>query len=266
MKITFAVIAIIILFPAYIPFIVEAQAPTPPDVPTLGPVITLSNEVPVRILSPENSSYYSNPVQLAFAIQATGLFGQFGNVGYQIDNGVINSTTNYGKSVVTATNVPAPGDFYKTTTAQGTIELPSLSEGVHKVTVYYGWQYLGLPENPSLQRFEVLGYSSAVFTVGPNIETQSNTPSLNSTTTTQDTNSSNFTISMVASINNYSSTCVFGVNTNSSMTYNSKYDSTKHPTQNQVFVLIFTSLIKLLLLRSSCPNTLFHLMEAMFGD
>jgi hypothetical protein len=166
----FAVLTILFLS-IDIPLAVQAQAPTPVDVPTLGPIQILSNEVPVNILSPKNSTDYSNPVQLTFTIQVTGLFGQFGNVGYQIDNGVINSTTNYGKSVVTATNVPAPGDFYKTTTAQGTITLPDLPNGNHKVTVYYGWQYLGVPENPSLKRYEVYGYTSAIFTVGSPTET-----------------------------------------------------------------------------------------------
>jgi hypothetical protein len=35
----------------------------------------------------------------------------------------------------------------------------------------------------------------------------------------------NFAISITASVNNYSSTCVFGVNSNSSTLYNAKYDS-----------------------------------------
>ena len=170
-KITFLAIASIVILNIAIPFSVQAQAPTPVDVPTLGPVQILSNEVPVNILSPQNSTNYQNPIQLTFTIQVTGLFGQFGNVGYQMDNGVINSTTNYGKSVVTATNVPAPGDFYKTTTAQGTITLPDLPNGNHKVTVYYGWQYLGVPENPSLKRYEVYGHTSAIFTVGSPTET-----------------------------------------------------------------------------------------------
>jgi hypothetical protein len=176
-RITLAVLAAIIILGIAAPFLVQAQAPTPVNVPTLGPVQILSNDIPVNILTPQNSSYYSNQVQLKYTISATGLFGQFGNVGYQIDNGVINSTTSYGTSVVTATNVPAPGDFYKTTTAYGTITLPDLSNGTHKVTVYYGWQYLGIPENPNLERYMVHGYTTTVFNVGSPIETLSTTHS-----------------------------------------------------------------------------------------
>ena len=43
--------------------------------------------------------------------------------------------------------------------------LPDLSEGNHNVTVYYGWQYLGIPENPSLERFEVSSFKTVEFTV-----------------------------------------------------------------------------------------------------
>jgi hypothetical protein len=43
--------------------------------------------------------------------------------------------------------------------------VPFLSEGVHNVTVYYGWQYLGTPENPSLKSFEVSSIKTVEFTV-----------------------------------------------------------------------------------------------------
>ena len=43
--------------------------------------------------------------------------------------------------------------------------LPSLSKGTHNATVYYGWQYLGIPENPSLQRYEVFAHSTVEFLV-----------------------------------------------------------------------------------------------------
>ena len=45
-----------------------------------------------------------------------------------------------------------------------------------------------------------------------------------------------FTISIVASINNYSSTCVFGANPDSSITYSSKYDSfASYPSSGGVY-------------------------------
>jgi len=43
--------------------------------------------------------------------------------------------------------------------------LPTLSEGTHNATVYYGWQYLGTPENPSLQRYEVFAHATVDFMV-----------------------------------------------------------------------------------------------------
>ena len=156
----------------FIPSLAEAQAPTPPSVPTLGPVIICSagdSATNVRIISPQNDQNYpNNQVQLNFTVQALGMFGQFGNIGYNLDGGIINSVNSFGTSVVHPTD--APDWYWDRTTAFANVILPELSEGVHNVTVYYGWQYLGIPQNPSLERFEVYAYASANFTVGNSID------------------------------------------------------------------------------------------------
>jgi hypothetical protein len=145
-----------------IPLVVEAQAPEPPDVDTLGPVVFSYQSGNVVILSPRNSTNYAKTIQLIFAVEATGMFGQFGNVGVSLDGGVINSVTDFiRKSVVQS----GPEWYWYQTTALASITLPNLSEGAHSVTVYYGWQYLGIPENPSLQRYEVFAHATVDFMV-----------------------------------------------------------------------------------------------------
>ena len=148
------------------PLVVEAQ-PQPPNVDTLGPVVFFYQSGNVIILSPKNSINYVNPIQLNFTVEAIGMFGQFGNVGVSIDGGVINSVTDFiNKSVVQS----GPDWYWYQTTVLASVILPTLSEGTHNVTVYYGWQYLGTPENPSLQRYEVFAHSTIDFiVVGVNI-------------------------------------------------------------------------------------------------
>jgi hypothetical protein len=148
------------------PLVVEAQ-PQPPNVDTLGPVVFFSQSGNVTILSPKNSTNYENPIQLNFTVEARGMFGQFGNVGVSLDGGVINSVTDFiNKSVVQS----GPDWYWYQTIVLASVMLPTLSEGTHNVTVYYGWQYLGIPENPSLQRYEVFAYSTIDFiVVGANI-------------------------------------------------------------------------------------------------
>jgi hypothetical protein len=156
------ILVLLVSFPFLIPLLVEAQ-PEPPDVDTLGPVHLLPPSGSVTILSPTNSGKYSNQVQLIFAVEAIGLLGQFGNVGVSIDDGVINSVTNFiTKSVVQS---EANELYWLRTTVLASITLPSLSEGTHNAAVYYGWQYLGTPENPSLQRYEVAAHANVYFIV-----------------------------------------------------------------------------------------------------
>ena len=159
------------------PFLVQAQVPTPPDVPTLGPIVIYSQGDFVNISSPKNQNYPNNPIQLRFTINVTTMLGQFGNVGYSVDDGVVTSIRNLP---ITETRPdPQSGEwYYYTERASASLDLPQLSNGAHNVTVYYGWQYLGVPENPSLQRFEVYAYQAVNFTVGQPTLTPSPPPTV----------------------------------------------------------------------------------------
>jgi hypothetical protein len=144
-----------------IPLVVEAQ-PEPPNVNTLGPAVFSGESGNVVILSPKSSTNYENPIQLNFTVEAPGMLGQFGNVGISVDGGVINSVTDFiNKSVVQS----GPDWYWYRTTVLASVMLPTLSEGNHNVTVYYGWQYLGTPENPSSQRYEVYAHATVNFVV-----------------------------------------------------------------------------------------------------
>ena len=144
--------------------LVKAQ-PQPPNVATLGPPVICSagdGGTYVKIFSPQNQVYTNNPIQLRFSVTAIGMLGQFGNVGYSIDGGVIKSVTNFiNKSVEFA----GPDWYWKSTTVFASVILPTLSEGVHNATVYYGWQYLGT-NNPDLERYEVFAYATVEFSIG----------------------------------------------------------------------------------------------------
>jgi hypothetical protein len=145
-----------------IPLVVKAQ-PEPPNVDTLGPVVFLHpSEGNAIILSPINSTSYVNQIQLVFVVEAYGLLGQFGNVGVSIDGGVINSVTDFiDKSVVESAGA---AEWYETTVL-ASVKLPPLSEGNHTATVYYGWQYLVIPDDPSLRRYEVVEHGTVNFAV-----------------------------------------------------------------------------------------------------
>jgi hypothetical protein len=144
-----------------ISLVVEAQ-PEPPNVDTLGPVVFLHpSEGSAIILSPINSTSYVNQIQLVFVVEAYGLLGQFGNVGVSIDGGVINSVTDFiDKSVVESGQ-----QYWYKITVLASVTLPTLSEGNHTATVYYGWQYLGIPNDPSLRRYAVVAHGTVNFIV-----------------------------------------------------------------------------------------------------
>jgi len=160
---------------------VNAQVPTPPDVPTLGPIIICDQGNYLNLSSPQNRNYLNTPIQLTFTITISTLLGQFGNVGYSIDGGIVTSIRNL---LITETRPdPQSGEwYYYTETAHANLDLPQLTDSVHNVTVYYGWQYLGVPQNPSLQRFEVYAYQTVNFTVGAPQPTPSPSPSEFTTT------------------------------------------------------------------------------------
>jgi hypothetical protein len=143
----------------------SAQVPTPPDVPTLGPIIICDQGNYLNVSSPQSRNYPNNPIQLTFTITVSTMLGQFGNVGYSIDSGVVTSIRN----LPTTETRPDPysGEwYYYTEKASANLDLPQLTDGAHNVTVYYGWQYLGVPQNPSLERFEVYAYQTVNFTIG----------------------------------------------------------------------------------------------------
>jgi outer membrane protein assembly factor BamB len=152
--------------PDYVPPSSGAPYPTPPDVPTLGPVIICSSGdsgTDVKIFSHQNQSYSQSQIQLSFSVVAIGMFGQFGNVGYSLDGGTVKSFNSFTNKSVDTSGF-SEWYWYKTT-AFAQILLPKLFEGAHNLTVYYGWQYLGIPQNPSLQRYEVYAYANVNFTV-----------------------------------------------------------------------------------------------------
>lgn len=149
----------------FIPLLVLAQAPTPPDVPILGPVvICLAGDSGnfVKITSPENQTTYPNQIQLNFNTQQITLLGQFYNIGYSIDGGTVTSVTNsVSRSIDNSDMIDK--NYYKSK-AIGNLILPTLSEGLHRITVYVGWQY-GVTNHPS-DRFDVFAYETVEFTVG----------------------------------------------------------------------------------------------------
>jgi nitrous oxidase accessory protein len=154
-------LAIVIISSLLIPLVAQAQVPQPPNVDTLGPLVLCSQSGGVTIFSPKGSINNQSSVALVFTVEESGLLGQFGNVGYSLDGGVIKSVTSYSKST-------KPADMPNSiiTSVWANVQLPTLTEGLHKASVYYGWQYLGIPANPSSQRYEVFDYASVNFTIG----------------------------------------------------------------------------------------------------
>jgi hypothetical protein len=133
------------------------QTPTPAEISTLGPVqIRSAGDIGtnVQILTPQNQSLLSNPIQLTFCVKAFLLqYSPFGNVGYSLDGGTIYNVSNF----INMTRTREEGDDV---TVWAEVALPKLSDGSHNVTVYFGWQFSGIG-----QRYEVMAYSTASFFV-----------------------------------------------------------------------------------------------------
>jgi len=173
MKKAIVIVALLSIIISY-PF-VGAQ-PTPPAVDTLGPAIFpyyTPNNI-TTIYSPINGGIYPNPIFLNFSVSVTAMLGQFGNVGYSLDDGNITSVNDFINQTVDYNPTDTPAWYFYNTTAFASVVLPPLSEGIHNVTVYFGWQYLGTPENTSLKRFEVSSLATSNFIVG-----EISTPSAN---------------------------------------------------------------------------------------
>jgi hypothetical protein len=189
---SFALIMIFAIVFSCLDFQLVRQAnaqPTPPDVPTLGPVVYYENSQnnETIISSPANGGKYPNPVFLNFSVTTTSMLGQFGNIGYSLDGGIINSVSSFINKTVDFNPVNAPAWYFYNTTIFASIVLPPFTEGVHNVTVYYGWQYLG---NPSVERFEVQSWATSNFTVGE-ISIQSPSPTNHSPSPNQTTSPTN---------------------------------------------------------------------------
>jgi hypothetical protein len=164
----------ILIFFLLSPLLAKAQ-PTPPDVPTLGPVIIYSAGDSgnfVKITSLENQTTYPNPIQLNFNTQQITLMGQSYNIGYSIDGGSVTSVTNSVSRSIDNSDMPDK-NYYKSK-AIGNLILPTLSEGFHRIIVYIGWQYI-VTNHPELDRFDVFAYATVEFLVG-NPESSSPTP------------------------------------------------------------------------------------------
>jgi hypothetical protein len=133
-----------------------AQSPKPTQISTLGPAQIRSvgdDGTNVKIITIQNQSSISNPIQLLFCVKALVLPYSFGNIGYNLDGGAIYNVSNF----VNETRIRQEGDDV---TVWAEVALPKLSEGAHSVTVYYGYQFSGIN-----QRYEVFAYSSVNFLV-----------------------------------------------------------------------------------------------------
>ena len=78
----------------------------------------------------------------------------FGNIGYSVDGGTVYSVTKFMNKTVVREG------FTDDTTIWANVTLPSLSDGSHNVTVYWGWYFSG-----RTQRYEVTAYSTSSFEV-----------------------------------------------------------------------------------------------------
>jgi hypothetical protein len=130
---------------------------------TLGPVEMLLGTSKVTILYPQNETYNVNSLLVNF----TAVFGGTAfDFGYSLDEGAVIKVENITK-ISESGWIP-----YVTYTFRGSVFLANLSEGSHSITVYEGYQYQGIPTNPSLKRYEVYAHDYTNFTIdtiAPNI-------------------------------------------------------------------------------------------------
>ena len=126
---------------------------------TLGPLVIRSagdGGTNVNIVTIQDNSSLCNPVELTFRVQASLIpycYSSIGDIGYSMDDGPVYRVDKF----INQTIVQGISDI---ATVWASVNLPSLSEGSHKVTVYWGWYFEGIN-----QRYDVSAYSTANFTV-----------------------------------------------------------------------------------------------------
>ena len=130
---------------------------------TLGPIVMRDSTNKVTILYPQNETYNVNSILVNFTVVMRGNCFDFG---YSLDEGAVIRVENITK-ISESGWIP-----YVTYTFRGSVFLANLSAGSHSITVYEGCQFQGIPENPSLERYEVFAYDYTNFTIdtiAPNI-------------------------------------------------------------------------------------------------
>ena len=123
---------------------------------SLGPVVIVSTSNKAEIFYPQNQTYNVNSLLVNFTVVMGGNAFDFG---YSLDGGAVMRVENITK-ISESGWIP-----YVTYTFRGSVFLTNLSEGSHSITVYEGYQFQGIPENPSLKRYEVYAYDYTNFTI-----------------------------------------------------------------------------------------------------
>jgi hypothetical protein len=155
---------------------VKAQAETLNN-QTLGPLEIRSagdSGTNVKIVSIQDNSSLQNPVQVIFRVQASLIpycYSSIGNIGYSIDNGPVYILNNFVNQTIIQTGVEDQ------LTVWANVNLPSLSEGYHNVTVYYGRYFEGINQRYSVSAYSTVNFS--VITISPTpAPTSTSTPDL----------------------------------------------------------------------------------------
>ena len=123
---------------------------------SLGPVVIVPSTNEVEISYPPHETYNVSSLLVNFTVIMGGNAFDFG---YSLDGGAVVRVENVTK-ISESGWIP-----FVTYTFRGSIFLTNLFEGSHSITVYEGYQYEGIPENPSLERYEVYAYDYVNFTI-----------------------------------------------------------------------------------------------------
>jgi len=162
----------------------QTSSPTPIKPSTLGPLEIRSagdGGTNVEILNIKNQSSVVNPVQILFRVNALLLpycYSSVGNIGYSVDGGTIHAVYDF----INETIIHNAADE---ATVWVNVTLPSLVQGAHTLTIYWGWYFEGIN-----QRYEVSAYSTVNFSV--NSKAPSLTPSITKEPTQTPDSSSGF--------------------------------------------------------------------------